>query len=86
MNKNLGDKKRNYISYINSGREKSYNKNLDDNNRIIDMTNRKLKHYDELQMKNKSDQLDNHINSRNYKGKNFKSHDLFFEDDEDFYL
>ena len=86
MNKNLGDKKRNYISYINSGREKSYNKNLDDNNRIIDMTNRKLKHYDELQMKNKSDQLVNHVNSRNYKGKNFKSHDLFFEDDEDFYL
>ena len=86
MNKNLRDKKRNYISYINSGREKSYNKNLDDNNRIIDMTNRKLKLYDELQMKNKSDQLDNHINSRNYKGKNFKSHDLFFDDDEDFYL
>ena len=50
------------------------------------MTNRKLKMYDELQRKtkNKEEQLISQINSRNYnKGKSFKSHDLFI-DDEDF--
>jgi hypothetical protein len=50
------------------------------------MTNRKLKMYDELQRKtkNKEEQLISKINSRNYnKGKSFKSHDLFI-DDEDF--
>ena len=81
----INKKKSNYISYINSGRKQSSN-NISDNDRIIEMTNRKLKMYDELQRKtkNKEEQLISQINSRNYnKGKSFKSHDLFI-DDEDF--
>ena len=81
----INKKKSNYISYINSGRKQSSN-NISDNDRIIEMTNRKLKMYDELQRKtkNKEEQLISKINSRNYnKGKSFKSHDLFI-DDEDF--
>ena len=81
----INKKKNNYISYINSGRKQSSN-NISDNDRIIEMTNRKLKMYDELQRKtkNKEEQLISQINSRNYnKGKSFKSHDLFI-DDEDF--
>ena len=73
----INKKKSNYISYINSGRKQSSN-NISDNDRIIEMTNRKLKMYDELQRKtkNKEEQLISQINSRNYnKGKSFKSHD-----------
>ena len=80
----INKKKSNYISYINSGRKQS--SNISDNDRIIEMTNRKLKMYDELQRKtkNKEEQLISKINSRNYnQGKSFKSHDLFI-DDEDF--
>ncbi len=80
----INKKKSNYISYINSGRKQS--SNILDNDRIIEMTNRKLKMYDELQRKtkNKEEQLISKINSRNYnQGKSFKSHDLFI-DDEDF--
>ena len=86
-NKKLGKNKNNYISYINNGRGKS--SKLPINNNLIDISNKKLKMYDDLQMKNKlkTEELVNEMNNKNFKIKKNKEkkvmNDDFPNDDDD---
>ena len=86
-NKKLGKNKNNYISYINNGRGKS--SKLPINNNLIDISNKKLKMYDDLQMKNKlkTEELVNEMNNKNFKIKKNKKkkvmNDDFPNDDDD---
>ena len=87
-NKKLGKNKNEYISYINNGRGKSSKVSI--HNNIIDNTNKKLKMYDDLQMKSKlrTEELVNEMNNKNFKnkknkGKKILSHDFLNNDDID---
>ena len=71
-NKKLGKNKNNYISYINNGRGKSSKPSL--NNNIIDISNKKIKMYDDLQMKSKlrTEELVDLISNKDSKSKRNK--------------
>jgi hypothetical protein len=71
-NKKLGKNKNNYISYINNGRGKSSKVSI--HNNIIDNTNKKLKMYDDLQMKSKlrTEELVDLISNKDSKNKRNK--------------